>query len=292
VSQEVVPVKTADEKFALDDVIGKGWEVTKAKFWPLLAVLGVNGLMAALVPLASFVMGYGGSLSLDNIGMQLLLGFVSAVIAMTIELGMINVFLMSLDGKKVGADDCFKCVKYLPNYFIVSLLSKSAIAMGFLCFIIPGIILYISFQFAGYFVVEKKLGPIAALKASWTICDGARWQLVLLSIVGYFINFFGFCCFLVGGIPAYMVNGLALAATYRSLLANTPELAHLAPPPLLGEEAVAELLKHDSWPEHLKPAGDGAPAAPAEAAVQDEPKVEQPPAETPPENKQEPSDNS
>ena len=285
-TQEVVAVKTVDEKFALDDVISRGWQVTKARFWPLLGILGVNGLMAALVPLASFVIGYGGSLSLDNIGMQLLLGFLSAVIAMTIEIGMMNVFLMSLDGKKVGADDCFKCAKYLPSYFVVSLLSKSAIALGYLCFIVPGVILQISFQFAGYFIVEKKLGPIAALKASWTICDGARWQLVLLAIVCHFINFFGLCCFLIGGIPAFMVNGLAMASTYRSLLANTPQLADLQTQPQLSEAAVSELLAHDSWPEHLNPAAatPAQPTAPAQSEMQTASETEPPAHENPQEN--------
>ncbi len=131
-----------------------------------------------------------------------------------------NVFLLALDGKKINADDCFRCIKYLPSYFVAALISRSLIALGYLCFIVPGIILQISFQFAGYFIVEKQLGPIAALKASWAICDGARWQLVLLAIVSYFIHAFGILCFIVGGIPAYMVNSLANAATYRALLAK------------------------------------------------------------------------
>ncbi len=254
-TQELVTVATNDEKFAIDDVIGSGWLVTKKRWWPLLCILGVNGLVASLVPLAGFVMGFGGSMSMDNIGMQLLLGFLSAVVAFTVEIGMMNVYLMALDGKKINADDCFRCIKYLPNYFVVALLSRMAIGLGYLCFIVPGIILQISFQFAGYFLVEKKLGPIAALKASWMICDGARWQLVLLAVVSYFIHVFGVLCFLIGAIPAYMVNSLANAATYRSLLAKTPALAHLMPPPpppQLSEEAVLELLDYDSWPEHLK----------------------------------------
>lgn len=254
-TQELVQVATNDEKFAIDDVIGSGWLVTKKRWWPLLCILGVNGLVASLVPLASFVMGFGGAMSMDNIGMQLLMGFLSAVVAFTIEIGMMNVYLMALDGKKINADDCFRCIKYLPSYFVVALLSRMAIGLGYLCFIVPGIILQISFQFAGYFLVEKKLGPIAALKASWMICDGARWQLVLLAVVSYFIHVFGVLCFLIGAIPAYMVNSLANAATYRSLLAKTPALAHLVPPPpppQLSEEAVIELLDYDSWPEHLK----------------------------------------
>ncbi len=279
-TQEVITAPTNDEKFAIDDVISSGWMVTKQRWWPLLCILGVNGLVASLVPLASFVMGFGGAMNMDNIGLQLLMGFLSAVVAFTVEIGMMNVYLMALDGKKINADDCFRCIKFLPSYFVVALLSRMAIGLGYLCFVVPGIILQISFQFAGYFLVEKKLGPIAALKASWMICDGSRWQLVLLAIVSYFIHVFGVLCFLVGAIPAYMVNSLANAATYRSLLAKTPALAHLMPPPSpkLSEEAVIELLDYDSWPENLK-AGAQTPGSQTAQAPVETPTAS---AETPP----------
>lgn len=247
-THEIVTTRKDDEKFAIDAVFEAGWKVMKAKFWPLLGVMGVAGLVAALVPMANFVIGAGGTFSVENIGTQLLMGTIWLIITMTIELGFMNVNLMALDGKKFSADDCFKCIKFLPSYAVAMLLSRMAIGLGFLCFIIPGIILLISFQFAGFFIVEKRLGPIAALKASWTICDGARWQLILFGILGQLINLFGTMCFIVGQIPAFMINGVALASTYRSLLASTPQLSDLLPPPPLSDDAVSKLLSEDAWP--------------------------------------------
>ncbi|PZM77552.1 MAG: hypothetical protein DKT66_25035 [Candidatus Melainabacteria bacterium] len=245
-TQEIVPIGQTEEKFAVDDVINTGWQITLSRFWPLACILGVNGLVAALVPLASFVMGYNGSMTISNISLQLFMHFLSAIIVLTVEIGMMNVFLMSLDGKKVNADDCFKCIKYLPSYFAFVFLSRILIVLGYVSFIIPGIILQISFQFAGYFIVEKKMGPIAAMKASWAICDGARWQLILLGVISYFINVVGFMCFIVGGIPAYLINGIANAATYRTLLEKTPQYAGLVPVPALSDSQVAQILEQDS----------------------------------------------
>lgn len=245
-TQEIVPIGQTEEKFAVDDVINTGWQITLSRFWPLACILGVNGLVAALVPLASFVMGYNGSMTISNISLQLFMHFLSAIIMLTVEIGMMNVFLMSLDGKKVNADDCFKCIKYLPSYFAFVFLSRILIVLGYVSFIIPGIILQISFQFAGYFIVEKKMGPIAAMKASWAICDGARWQLILLGVISYFINVVGFMCFIVGGIPAYLINGIANAATYRTLLEKTPHYAGLVPVPALSDSQVAQILEQDS----------------------------------------------
>lgn len=263
-THEVVPIDKAEEKFAIDDVISAGWQLTLRRFWPLFWIIGVNGLVASLVPLASFVMGWGG---FHGLGISLAVGLLNFAVALIIEVGMMNVYLMVLDGKKVNADDCFKCVKYLPKFFVAILLSRIAIAIGYLSFIVPGIILHLSFQFAGYFIIEKKMGPIAALRASWKICDGARFQLFLLAVISYFINLFGFMCLLVGAIPAYFVNSLANASTYRTLLANTPDLADLASPVQLSEAAVGELLQHDSWPDHLKPEATDSEAANQSAAV-------------------------
>ncbi len=60
-TQEIVAIGKSEEKFAVDDVIGTGWQITWSRFWPLICILGVNGLVAALIPLASFVMGYNGA---------------------------------------------------------------------------------------------------------------------------------------------------------------------------------------------------------------------------------------
>lgn len=252
-THEVLMPDPKVEKFAIDDVLGSGWGVTKAKFWSLLGVMGVCGFVAALVPIASFVLSWGTNGGVTETILKMVLGFLGIAITITTEIGMMKVFLMSLDGEKINADDAFKCVKYLPTYALAWALSRSAIALGYMCLIVPGIILQISFQFAGYFIVEKNMGPIAALKASWSLADGSRWQLLLLAIVNQMVNWFGFMCLFVGAIPAFMVTGAAMAATYRSLLANTPSLAALATVPRLSDAAVSDLLKEDSWPDHLKP---------------------------------------
>ena len=78
-TQEIVAIGKSEEKFAVDDVIGTGWQITWSRFWPLICILGVNGLVAALIPLASFVMGYNGAMTMSNISLQLLMHLLSAV---------------------------------------------------------------------------------------------------------------------------------------------------------------------------------------------------------------------
>lgn len=225
---EVVPVSPSpqlEDKFSIENVLGLGWNGTKKFFFPLLGVMTVNGLLAMLVPIATFFIGANNSLAVENMILSFGLGLLSTFIAITIELGMIKVNLMVLDDQTVRPDDCFKVLNLLPNYFVAWLIARTVTMFGFFCFVIPGIILHISFQFFGYFIVERGMGPLEALKASWAVCDGARWNLVMLSIVLWFVNTLGFMCFFLGMIPAHMIDGISLAATYRELLSKTSPYA-------------------------------------------------------------------
>ncbi len=60
------------------------------------------------------------------------------------------------------------------------ILTAIAIALGFLALIVPGIILALGLAFVPYLVVERGLGPIDAIKESWRITKGHKWQLFLL----------------------------------------------------------------------------------------------------------------
>lgn len=249
---EVVPVSPSpqlEDKFSIESVLGQGWTGTKTFFFPLLGVMVVNGLLTMLVPIASFFIGASNSLMAENLFLSLGLGLLSTFIALTIEMGMIKVNLMVLDGQTVRPDDCFQTFNLLPNYFVAWLIARSVTMFGFFCFVIPGIILHISFQFFGYFIVERGMGPIEALKASWAVCDGARWNLVMLSIVLWFINAVGFMCFFLGLIPAHMINGISLAATYRELLSKTSPYAEslaLAKSPVTLSGAELESVIYDA----------------------------------------------
>jgi hypothetical protein len=89
------------------------------------------------------------------------------------------------------------------------------------------VILAIKFSLCYYFVIDKGLGPINALKASSMATAGAIDSLAVFGILCCLINMLGVLCFFVGlfaTIPTVMV---AMAAVYRNLSDQTPELAEL-----------------------------------------------------------------
>lgn len=220
----IAPESTPD-KLSIDRAMSSGWEHMKKSFFPYLGIMAVNGLFAMVPGVIAFFLGTSVSMSLESIMLSIALACAGLLLTMLIELGMINVQLRILDGKPVKSDDVFRCYPMLLKFAGAAILYRFAMALGYICFIIPGIIVQISFQFYGYFIVDKKMGPIEALKASWELVNGVRLTVFLFGIIQYFVHWLGAMCFLVGSIPATMVCSLALASAYRQMLSSTPPLA-------------------------------------------------------------------
>ncbi|HEY9786557.1 MAG TPA: hypothetical protein V6D17_14205 [Candidatus Obscuribacterales bacterium] len=234
-----VAIAKAD-KLNIDEALASGWDSMKASFWPLLGIMAVNGLFAMVPSVIGFFLGTSVQMSLESILISLALAFGGLLLAVLIEAGMINVQLRILDQQKVKSDDVYRCYPFVWKYLGAAILYRFACGLGYLCFIVPGIIVQLSFQYFGYFIIERKMGPIQALKASWAITDGCRFSLLLFGIIQYFINWLGMLCFLIGAIPAGMVTMLAQASAYRQLVSRTPELAGAAHASSYAEGQAAE----------------------------------------------------
>ena len=74
-------------------------------------------------------------------------------------------------------------------YFIASLLFFLMVGAGLLLLIVPGVILSLVFWFYGYALVDKRLGPIAALKEGARISRGARLEFFLFLFIFFLTNF-------------------------------------------------------------------------------------------------------
>ncbi len=83
----------------------------------------------------------------------------------------------------------------------------------------------IQFGLCYYFVIDKGLGPVQALKASSRTTMGVKWQLLGFGILCGLINLLGLLCLVVGVFAAYPTVLGASALVYRQLVAQTPELA-------------------------------------------------------------------
>lgn len=65
----------------------------------------------------------------------------------------------------------------------VSLVLGVVIPLGFLLFVVPGLFLAVSFQFAVFAIAVEDTGPLAALRRSWALASGNRWRLLALVVI-------------------------------------------------------------------------------------------------------------
>jgi uncharacterized membrane protein len=86
-----------------------------------------------------------------------------------------------------------------------------------LALIIPGIILSMGLAFVPYLVVDRGLGPIEAIKESWRITKGHKWQLLLLFLALLGLNLLGLVALLIGIFVTVPITMLAFAHAYRTL---------------------------------------------------------------------------
>jgi uncharacterized membrane protein len=193
--------------FSLKESFRIGWEKFKAN-------LGISILSTLLILILSSV---GYKEENFHIG-TILLAIVIMVIALIVRIGYTKIFLRINDGESPKFADIFKEYKIFWRFLGVSILMPLTVLGGLILLIIPGIFWAIRFSFAQMIVVDTKMGPVAAMKESYTITKGNFWKLLGFYIVMGLLNLAGLLLFGVGLLLTIPLSTLASIYVYRELL--------------------------------------------------------------------------
>ena len=196
--------------FSISEALAFGWETFK-KNVSFLIVLVI--IMAA----ANFGVGIVLGLLGDSAPAVILSNVLTYVVTILVSIGATKIFIDLVDGKNPSYNDLYRQYPLIVNYFIAEVIMGLAILAGLILLIIPGIYLAVKLSFASYLVVDKKLGPIDALKQSYEITKGNWWNIVFLGVVSGLITLAGALALLVGLFVAIPVTMLAYAYAYRKL---------------------------------------------------------------------------
>jgi uncharacterized membrane protein len=191
-------------KFSKKEAINFGWNVAKKNL----------GFFALLLILAFFISFASAFLSTA----------ISIIVDMLITIGLIKISLKFCDNEKAKISDLFSSSHLFFNFLIGNLLYALIIIGGFILLIIPGIIWSIKYRFFNYFIVDKGLGPIEALKESARITKGNKWNLFLFGLLLVLIDILGALALLVGLFVTIPTTMIANAFVYRKLLSQTETL--------------------------------------------------------------------
>lgn len=214
-------------KFSITEALSFGWNTTRHNFGFLLKVMlvivGIN-FVSQILP------------NIDPDSMLLLLLVISGSIAglilqLLIDLGLMAICLKFVDNQTPVLKDLFSLHALLVKFFLASLLVGICVMLGFLLFIIPGVIAALRLSFFGYLIVDQKLDAIAAIKKSWRITQGATGQLFLLALAAVILNILGVLALGIGLLVTIPTTMLASAYVYRKLLATTTTIPILVESP-------------------------------------------------------------
>lgn len=209
--------------FSISEVLSFGWETFKknVSFFIILVVIIFGVQFVVSIFTASFDDSSLGKFVVYVLG---------AVVSLVVSVGITKITLDFVDGKKGDFKDLYQQYPLLLNYIGASILGGLIVLVGFILFIVPGIYLSVKLCFTSYAVVDKKLGPVEALKASYNMTKGNWWNLALLGIVSVLIVIAGALALLVGLFVAIPVVMLAFAYAYRKLSSDMGSAAAPAAP--------------------------------------------------------------
>jgi hypothetical protein len=101
---------------------------------------------------------------------------------------------------------------YLKNPILILLsFGLGVVAVGALA------IFSLKFCLVNYFIVDKKVGPVEALKLSAKATEGAKWNLFIFAIILALLNILGTLALLVGLLATAPTSMVAFAYVYRKL---------------------------------------------------------------------------
>jgi hypothetical protein len=120
----------------------------------------------------------------SNLPLALL--YLLSVVVLNLVATAATVFIVSESylGRPITAREALRrATPYMGRILVCSLLMALVVGLGFLLFLIPGIILGVGLALAiPAVVLEPGLSPSAALSRSWELTRGARWRIFGLGI--------------------------------------------------------------------------------------------------------------
>lgn len=205
---------------SVEDCLRFGWETFKKRPWILIGAFLLAMVIAAIPgmfgPQPEF--GPDGKIIPQPMTVyDLVVTLISVVVSIFVGMGLTTFSLRAHDNiEGVQIADLWNPAPFW-RFLFAHILTAIAIALGFLALIVPGVILAMGLAFVPYLVIERGLWPIDAMKESWRITKGHKWQLLLLFLALLLVNLLGLLALFVGIFVSVPVTMLAFAHAYRTL---------------------------------------------------------------------------
>ncbi len=195
-----------NQSFTIGGAIREGWELTK---------MNLGFLLVYQVILYFLMWLFNGS---SHTGFQFsIIQLIGWIIIALGKMGFYNSALLLTKGLKPSFDQFYKNWRLFLSWMIASFIFGILFVIGFILLIFPGFYVATVFGFYPYFILDKGLGPIEALKESAQATKGVRLDVFLLFLTCIGLLILGLLFFGIGLLFTAPVTVIAVAVVYRKL---------------------------------------------------------------------------
>jgi len=197
-------IQTAPSGEVSTSVINEAWALAGQQrgVWTITALLSI-----IIYGVAYAIFHQMGDV-VETVGNNVVSAFLTA--------GIYRMAINQVRGKQIGVGDVFSVIDVFPAIIIATLLTILAVALGFILFIIPGIVIATSLILTMPIIVDQRLSATEAMGLSWKTLQGKRWAAFWFCLVTGLVSCIGIFLFGIGLLFTLPILPLSVALLYRN----------------------------------------------------------------------------
>lgn len=204
------------------------WEAFKKNWMVLMSAIIAPYLIGVIVneiakanPVLKETLKTGGfknmNLTAYALGLIAVYYVVKYLIAVLFRIGKAQINLDAVDGKKPRFADLFNTKGVFLNFLLASIIFDLCVLGGLIFFIIPGVYVFLTYCFAPYLILDKKMTISEAFTKSKLMTTGRKMSFLWFSIVIAFFVVLGLLGLIVGVLVTFAISEVAFFHLYRKL---------------------------------------------------------------------------
>jgi uncharacterized membrane protein len=204
------------------EVFKQAWLLGARKFIPLVIAWFLTLPLPLFIGAVLFLLGLMADRLMGAHGPGWATVLASAVLLIMIGwcwAGWNYVCLKIARGISPRFSDLFRPVSQCSSGFLALMVTSVAIGLGMMCFVLPGAYLFLKFQFTPFYIVDRDMGPLEAMKQSWRDTDQLFVPLALMDLMFWSLHFISGAIF-IGPFLCFMAHQVANAIAFNKWLAD------------------------------------------------------------------------
>jgi uncharacterized membrane protein len=208
------------QPWEIGEVISAAFEAFKANWVVLVFAHLLGGVLVAVpsvIPLILVLTGAIDGESPEYWGIRGASMFVVLTLDAFLYVGLWRISLSAARGERPEFALLFSGGSRFLAMFGTFWLLALTVGLGYALLIVPGVILALGLYMSMLFVVDQNMGPIDAMKASWSATQGYKGRLFVFGLLAFVMLIAGYIACFVGVFVVVPILSVASAIIYLRL---------------------------------------------------------------------------